>query len=114
MAMGKLKSLEMEILRVAALLSEGDEGLNQEELRRALDSAGIDPAQSTSRFHEAVLRLAEDLRRGGQMAPLSGQEAIHRNRAFGRALPPGSVETLAAFKITCFTVRDHFPRQRSR
>jgi hypothetical protein len=73
MAMGKLKSLEMEILRVAALLGEGDEGLNQEELRRALDSAGIESALSTARFHEAVLRLAEDLRRGGQMVPLSGR-----------------------------------------
>ena len=44
MAKGKAEPLEHEILRTAALLSEGDEGLGRDDLHRALDNAGIDPA----------------------------------------------------------------------
>ena len=76
MAGGKLKSLETEILCVAALLGEDDESLNKEELRRALERAGIHPALSVASFHEAVVRLGEDLCREGRTVPLSVQEAI--------------------------------------
>lgn len=76
MAKDKVESFETEIFRVAALLGEGDEGLNKEELRWALESAGIDPALFVTRFHEAVARLGEDLRREGRTVPLSVQEAI--------------------------------------
>jgi hypothetical protein len=76
MAKGKAEPPESEILRAAALLSEGDEGLGRDELRRALESAGIDPARATARFHEAARQLAEDVRRAGRMVPLSLQEAI--------------------------------------
>lgn len=76
MAKGKAEPLEHEILRTAALLSEGDDALDREGVRRALENAGIDPARTTARFHEAAQRLAEDVRRSGQAVPLSLQQAI--------------------------------------
>ena len=42
---------EMKILRLATLPSEGDEGLDRDGLRLALDSAGSDSAVPTARFH---------------------------------------------------------------
>ncbi len=76
MARGKSEPREQEILRIAALLSEGDDDLDREGLRRELESSGIDPARTTARFHEAVQRLADDVRRSGQTVPLSLQQAI--------------------------------------
>jgi hypothetical protein len=76
MARSKAEPLEREILRIAALLSEGDEGLNRDGLRQALESAGIDPARATARFHEAALRLAEDVSYTRRTVPLSLQQAI--------------------------------------
>jgi hypothetical protein len=76
MAKGKAEPPEHEILRAAALLSEGDEGLGRDELGRALESAGIDPARAAARFHESARQLAEDVRRAGRTVPLSLQEAI--------------------------------------
>src|SRR5580704_6577026 len=76
MAKGKAESLEQEILRTAALLGEGDEGLNRDELRRALENAGIDPERATARFHEAAQRLAENVHHSGRTIPLSLQQAI--------------------------------------
>src|ERR1700678_1655770 len=76
MAKGKAEPPEHEILRAAALLSEGDEGLGWDELGRALESAGIDPARTAARFHESARQLAEDVRRAGRTVPLSLQEAI--------------------------------------
>jgi Zn-dependent peptidase ImmA (M78 family) len=75
MAKGKAEPDE-EILRIAALLSEGDDDLDREGIRRELEISGIDPAQATARFHEAVERLAEDVRRAGQAVPLALQQAI--------------------------------------
>ena len=68
---------EMKILRLATLLSEGDEGLDRDGLRLALDSAGSDSAVLTARFHAAALRL-EDLRSQGETVPLSLEQAIAR------------------------------------
>jgi hypothetical protein len=76
MARSKSEPREQEILRIAALLSEGDDDLDPEGLRRELESSGIDPARTTARFHEAVQRLADDVRRSGQTVPLSLQQAI--------------------------------------
>jgi hypothetical protein len=76
MAKGKAEPPEHEILRAAALLSEGDEGLGRDELGRALESAGIDPARVAARFHESARLLAEDVRRAGRTVPLSLKEAI--------------------------------------
>ena len=76
MAKGKAESLEQEILRTAALLGEGDERLNRDELNRALENAGIDPARATARFHEAAQRLADNVHQSGQTVPLSLQQAI--------------------------------------
>jgi ribosomal protein L12E/L44/L45/RPP1/RPP2 len=76
MAKGKAEPLEHEILRTAALLSEGDETLNRDDLHRALENVGIDPARATARFHESAQRLAEDVARSGQTVPLSLQQAI--------------------------------------
>ena len=76
MAKGKAEPPEREVLRIAALLSEGDQELGGVELRRALESAGIDPNQATGRFHEAAQRLAERVHRAGQTVPLSLQQAI--------------------------------------
>lgn len=75
MAKGKAEPDE-EILRIAALLSEGDDDLDREGIRRELEISGIDPARATARFHEAVERLAEDVRRTGQAVPLALQQAI--------------------------------------
>jgi Zn-dependent peptidase ImmA (M78 family) len=75
MAKGKAEP-EQEILRIAALLGEGDDDLDREGIRRELESSGIDPARTTARFHEAAQRLAEDVRRAGQTVPLSLQQAI--------------------------------------
>lgn len=69
---------EMKILRLATLLSEGDEGLDRDGLRLALDSAGIDSAVLTARFHAAAFRLVEDLRSQGETVPLSLEQAIAR------------------------------------
>lgn len=76
MAEGKAEMPEREILRMAALLGEGDEGLGREELRRTLKSCGIDPARATARFHEAAQRLAEDVSHTERAVPLSLQQAI--------------------------------------
>ena len=76
MARGKLKSLEAEILCVAALLGEDDDGLSKEELRSELNRAGIDPERIAARFHDAALQLAENILREGQMVPLAVQQAI--------------------------------------
>lgn len=76
MAKGKAEPLEREVLRIAALLSEGDHALGREELRRALESAGIDPKRATERFHGAAKRLAEDAHDAGQTVPLVLQQAI--------------------------------------
>ncbi len=76
MAEGKAEMPEREILRMAALLGEGDESLGREELRRTLESCGIDPARATARFHEAAQRLAEDVSHAGRTVPLSLQQAI--------------------------------------
>lgn len=76
MAEGKAEVPEREILRMAALLGEGDEGLGRKELRRMLESFGIDPARATARFHEAAKRLAEDVSHAEQAVPLSLQQAI--------------------------------------
>jgi len=76
MAKGKAESLEQGILRTAALLGEGDERLNRDELNRALENAGIDPARATARFHEAAQRLADNVHQSGQTVPLSLQQAI--------------------------------------
>jgi hypothetical protein len=54
---------EMKILRLATLLSEGDEGLDRDGLRLALDSAGIDSRSSYGAFPRgrtpACRRLAQ-------------------------------------------------------
>ena len=54
---------EMKILRLATLLSEGDEGLDRDGARLELDSAGRDSAVLTARFHPgrtpACRRLAQ-------------------------------------------------------
>lgn len=76
MAKGKAGSPEHEILRIAALLGDGDDSLDREGLRRALENSGIDPARATARFHEAAEGLAEAVRRSGQKVPLSLQQAI--------------------------------------
>lgn len=76
MAKGKAEPREEEILRIAALLGEGDDDLDREGIRRELESSGVDPARTTARFHEAAERLAEDVRRAGQPVPLSLQQAI--------------------------------------
>ena len=76
MAEGKAELPEREILRMAALLGEGDEGLERKELRRTLESYGIDPARATARFHDAAQRLAEDVSHSGRTVPLSLQQAI--------------------------------------
>ncbi len=78
MAEGKAESPELEILRIAALLGEGDEGLGHYELRRAIESDGIEPARATARFHVAAQRLAEDLSHAGRTLPMSLQQAIAR------------------------------------
>lgn len=98
---GKAVPQETEILRIAALLGNEDDALDREGVHRALESAGIDPTRVTARFHEAALRLAEDLRRGGRMALLALQEAITATEPSVATLPPGSSETSAAFTITC-------------
>ena len=54
MAEGKAEMPEREILRMAALLGEGDEGLGREELRRTLKSCGIDPAPFFRIFNPVV------------------------------------------------------------
>jgi hypothetical protein len=72
------RPFEMKILRLATLLSEGDEGLDRDGLRLALDSAGSDSAVLTARFHAAALRLVEDLRSQGETVPLSLEQAIAR------------------------------------
>lgn len=76
MANGKADPLERELLRIAALLGEDDRGLRRDELRRALQSAGIDPTRATERFHEVAQRLAEEVHDAGQAVPLSLQQAI--------------------------------------
>ena len=76
MAEGKAELPEREILRIAALLGEGDEGLGHNELTRALESARIDPARATARFHEAAQRIAEEVSDAGRTVPLSLQQAI--------------------------------------
>jgi Zn-dependent peptidase ImmA (M78 family) len=78
MAEGKAEMPEREILRIAALLGEGDEGLERKELCRTLESCGIDPARTTARFHEAAQRLAEEVSQAGRTVPLSLQQAIAR------------------------------------
>jgi len=70
--------VEMKILRLVTLLSEGDEGLDRDGLRLALDSAGIDSGVFTARFHAAALRLVEDWRSQGETVPLSFDQAITR------------------------------------
>lgn len=72
----KVESLETEIIRIAALLRKRDDALNKEEVRRALESAGIDQARVMARLHEGALRLAEELRRDRQMVSLALQQAI--------------------------------------
>jgi hypothetical protein len=69
---------EMKVLRLVTLLSEGDEDLDGDGLRLALDRAGIDSEVLTARFHAAALRLVEDLRSQGEMVPLSLEQAIAR------------------------------------
>jgi Zn-dependent peptidase ImmA (M78 family) len=76
MARDKAEPREQEILRIAALLGEGDDDLDREGIRRELENSGIDPAQTTARFHEGVERLAENVRRAGQTVPLALQQAI--------------------------------------
>ena len=93
MARGKGKSLKTDIVRIATLLGEGCDALDHEGIRRELESAGIDPAQVTARFHQGALRLVEDLRRAGQTAPLALQQAIAATEPSVGNLPPGSVET---------------------
>ena len=68
----------MKILRFASLLSEGEEGLDRDGLRLALESAGSDSAVLAARFHAAALRLVEDLRSQGERVPLSLEQAIAR------------------------------------
>ena len=96
MARGNAEPLEREILRIVALLGEGDEGLDREGLRRALGSAGIDPARATARFHEAALRLAEDVARVGRTVPLYLQEAIAATQPSAKPMQRESKEPDAA------------------
>jgi hypothetical protein len=65
------RPIEMKILRLATLLSEGDDDLDHDGLRLVLDSAGSDSAVLTARLHAAALRLVEDLRSQGETVPLS-------------------------------------------
>ena len=50
-----LLPLEMRILRLADLLSEGDEDLDRDGVCGELESAGIDPAAPTARFNAAAI-----------------------------------------------------------
>src|SRR5258708_35935323 len=76
MARGNAEPLESKIHRLAAVLNERDDALDREGVRRALETAGIDPARVTARFHEAAQRLAGDVRRSGKPGPLSLGRAI--------------------------------------
>lgn len=96
MAKGKAEPREQEILRIAALLSEGDDDLGREAIRRELESSGIDPVRTTARFHEAVERLAEDVRRAGQTVPLALQQAIAQTDPSVVSAKPKFLESDAA------------------
>lgn len=96
MAKGKAEPLEREVLRIAALLSESDHAFGREELRRALESAGIDPKRVTGRFHEAAQRLAEELHDAGQAVPLSLQQSIAETEPSAVSARRESIEPDAA------------------
>jgi len=92
MAKDKVELWEMEVIGIARRLGERDDALSKEEVRRALESSGIDPARITARFHKRALRLSEDLRHAGKAVPLALQQAIAATEP-SAALPPGSTET---------------------
>jgi len=93
MAKDKMESWETEMIRIARLLGERDDTMNKEEVRHALESAGIDPARVTARFHERALRLAEDLHREGRMVPLALKQAIAQTEPSAARSRPGWPET---------------------
>jgi hypothetical protein len=103
----KAESLEKEILRIAALLGEGEDRLDQEGVRRALENAGINPARVTARFHEGALRLAEDLRREGRIVPMFLQEAIAATEP-SAALSRRARRNAAGLQDNLFRLEDHF------
>jgi hypothetical protein len=92
----KRPTWEEELIGMAALLGEGDDALDRNEVRHLLRGSGISPDKATARFHEAALKLAERERTAGREVPLALDQAIQATGTSSVSQHQSAARTFAA------------------
>jgi hypothetical protein len=97
MSKKKTDRLFEDIRNMAMRLTEDDEALTAEEVRKELRETGVDADDLRVRFHESVKKLAERERLANRAVPLSLKRAVDSTRPMDQ-LPSDPVAATAFAK----------------
>jgi Zn-dependent peptidase ImmA (M78 family) len=98
--------LAEDILRLADSLAD-DNAPNNDELRRQLQEAGIDPDGLRAQFHRSVTQIAKREQAASRPVPLALQQAIEATRP-ARGTEDQSEDQSESQSVTAIRIADHW------